>query len=278
MTAALPRITIVTPSYNQGRYLEKTILSVLDQRYPNLEYIIMDGGSSDDSVDIIKRYEKFLARWVSERDGGQAEAINRGFKLSAGDILGWLNSDDYFEPGALKIVAEHAQRFPEVGAFVGHGRIVDVAGHETHYIRPNNLSFETFCNWLSYGHFPQPSCFFRRWAWDLAGPLDETLNCALDVDLWLRMVKQAPFRPIDTLLSTALAHSEAKTVALRHYSKAETVFVVARAGGADFVRKPLDELAAAVTRYEMRKAKILSFPLAGLVWRIARIFLGPRTR
>jgi glycosyltransferase involved in cell wall biosynthesis len=275
VTAALPRITIVTPSYNQGRYLEKTILSVLDQRYPNLEFIIMDGGSSDDSVDIIKRYEKFLAHWVSEKDGGQAEAINRGFKLSSGDVLGWLNSDDYLEPGALKTVAEHAQRFPEAGAFVGHGRIVDAAGHETHYTRPDNLSFERFCNWLSDGYFLQPSCFFRRSAWDLAGPLDDTLNFCFDVDLWLRMVKQVPFQPIDTLLSTALAHSEVKTVALRHHSEMEIVFVVARAGGVDFARKPLDELAAAVTRYERRDRKILSLPLAGLVWRIARTFLGP---
>src|SRR5207249_7181500 len=105
-----PRVTIVTPSYNQGQFLERTIVSVLDQHYPNLEYIVMDGGSTDNSIEIIKRYSKYLAHWVSERDGGQPEAINRGFKLSSGEILGWLNSDDRLEPEALKIVAENFAR------------------------------------------------------------------------------------------------------------------------------------------------------------------------
>src|SRR5438067_13285438 len=107
MTSDPPRITIVTPSYNQGEFLEQTIVSVLDQRYPNLEYIVMDGGSTDQSVEIIKRYATHLAHWVSAKDGGQAEAINQGFKLSSGTILAWLNSDDRLEPGVLKTVAEH---------------------------------------------------------------------------------------------------------------------------------------------------------------------------
>src|SRR5207253_7161964 len=242
MTSDHPRITIVTPSYNQGEFLEQTIVSVLDQRYPNLEYIVMDGGSADKSVEIIKRYARHLFYWTSEKDGGQAEAINRGFKLSSGEILGWLNSDDRLESQALEVVAEHAQRFPQAGAFVGHGRRIDTTGRQMNYTRSENLSFERFCHWLSGGSFLQPSCFFRRRAWELAGPLDETLNFAFDIELWLRMVQQVSFHPIDELLSTTLAHPRAKTMALSYQSNLEVAFVVIKAGGINSVRRPLEEM------------------------------------
>src|SRR5687768_13083798 len=101
-----PKISIITPSYNQGRFIEETILSVINQNYPNLEYIIIDGGSTDNTVEIIRKYEQHLAYWVSEKDGGQSEAINKGFKKATGDIVCWINSDDFFMPGALSKVAD----------------------------------------------------------------------------------------------------------------------------------------------------------------------------
>jgi glycosyltransferase involved in cell wall biosynthesis len=110
------KFSIVTPSYNQGQYLEKAILSVIEQDYPNLEYIIIDGGSTDNSLEIIKKYEKHLAYWVSEKDRGQSHAINKGFERASGDLFGWLNSDDYFAPDALKTVAEvyhTSQKWPD---------------------------------------------------------------------------------------------------------------------------------------------------------------------
>ena len=279
MTSEHPRITIVTPSYNQGQFLERTIVSVLDQHYPNLEYIVMDGGSTDNSIEIIKRYSKYLAHWVSERDGGQPEAINRGFKLSSGEILGWLNSDDRLEPRALEIVAKHARRFPQAGAFVGHGRLVDTAGRQTGRTRRSeNLSFERFCNWLSGGDFMQPSCFFRRRAWELAGPLDESLYFAIDLDLWLRMARQVPFQPIDALLSTSLAHPAAKTVASRHLMTVEAALVVIKAGGVEFAKRPLEEMAKSLERYEAMAQRILSLPLGHVGWRIARPLLRRRER
>lgn len=124
MSNELPKISIVTPSFNQGKYLEKTILSVLEQDYPNLEYIIIDGGSTDNSVEIIKKYEKHLAYWVSEPDRGQSHAINKGFGHATGEILGWLNSDDYYAPGAPQAIAEAFLANPDVGAIVGAGEFL----------------------------------------------------------------------------------------------------------------------------------------------------------
>src|SRR3990172_6401882 len=117
----LPRISIVTPSFNQGRYLERTILSVLDQRYPKLEYIVIDGGSTDESVDIIRKYEPHLAYWVSEPDRGQSHAINKGLARAREAILAWLNSANYYLPEALPKVAAAALTHPEAAVFVGAG-------------------------------------------------------------------------------------------------------------------------------------------------------------
>jgi len=274
----LPKITVVTPSYNQGAFLEGTIRSVLDQGYPRLEYSIIDGGSTDDSVSIIKRYENRLAYWVSEKDRGQGHAINKGISRATGDILGWLNSDDMLEPGALHTVAEHAIRFPDAGAFVGHGRIIDVTGKEIYYRKPGELTFEGLCQWLEGGDFLQPSCFFTRDAWEATGQLDESIHIALDVDLWLRMVKKVEFRIIDKLLSTSLSHPNAKTTAFRNHMVLDCAMVIARTGGDRFVRDLLSDVAGRLSYYEANFKKIMTHPVVRFLTLVGRLLIKPAVR
>jgi glycosyltransferase involved in cell wall biosynthesis len=277
----LPKFTIVTPSYNQGRFIEKTILSVLNQGYPNLEYFVIDGGSGDETRSVIERYAKHLDYWVSEADRGQSHAINKGFARASGDLLGWLNSDDQLEPGALHIVAAHAAQFRDAGAFVGYGRKVDSDGKVVYYKEPGELSFEGFCRWCAGGNFMQPSCFFRHSAWEVAGPLDENIHIALDVDLWLRMVSKVRFQRIDALLSTALAHDQAKTSALRDEMLIETAVVVIKAGGERFIRQQLVEMARAATSFKasrLRNRRLVKpiVRLGGAAWRRTVGRLGAR--
>ena len=120
-----PKITVITPSFNQAEFLERTIKSVLDQNYPNLEYIIMDGGSTDGSVEIIQKYEKYLKFWASEKDNGQSHAINKGLKIATGEWVSWQNSDDIYYPGAFKSAAVAAQTHPEVGLIIGDVNLID---------------------------------------------------------------------------------------------------------------------------------------------------------
>lgn len=273
--SVLPKISLVTPSYNQGRYLEQTIQSVLDQGYPSLEYIIIDGGSTDRSVEIIKKYERHLAYWISERDRGQSHAINKGFRRATGTLLGWLNSDDRLEREALRTVAEHANAYPDAGAFVGHGRIVDQAGRVIYYKEPGALTFEGFCRWLDHGNFMQPSCFFTREAWETAGPLDERIHIAFDLDLWLRMVKQFEFLRVDKLLSTALSHDSAKTTAYKNQMVLDVAIVVIKAGGEQCVRKKLDDMAGKLLFYEANYTKLMNHPLMKLAGPVCRLFVKP---
>jgi glycosyltransferase involved in cell wall biosynthesis len=275
----IPKITLITPCYNHGEFLEKTITSVLAQDYPNLEYIIIDGGSTDSSIDIIKRYEKHLAHWVSEKDRGQSHAINKGFRRATGDVLTWLNSDDWLEPGALHCVAKHAMQHPDAGAFVGHGRIVDISGKQIYYREAGELTYEKFCQWLDGGDFLQPSCFFRRSAWNLVEPLDENTHIAFDVDLWLRMAKSnISFQRIDALLSTSLAHERAKTTAFRTHMVIDTAVVVIRAGGEQYVRKRLDDIATRFSYYEANYNKIMNHPLVKCILPIVRLCVKPAVR
>jgi glycosyltransferase involved in cell wall biosynthesis len=267
----LPRISIVTPSYNQGAFLEGTIRSVLSQDYPNLEYLVIDGGSTDDSVSVIERYANRLAYWVSEPDRGQSHAINKGFARTSGDLLMWLNSDDRLEPGALRTVAEEVEQFKDAGAFVGEGRMVNTAGKVVYYRRPGELTFDGFCRWLEGGDFMQPSCFFRREAWEAAGPLDERLHISLDVDLWLRMVQVVKFHAINRLLSTSLAHEAAKTQRDRSAMIVEASIVIIRAGGQEAVRKLLVEAVTVAAAYERRR--LANRPLVKFVRRGVRYLL-----
>lgn len=267
-----PMISVVTPSYNQGEFVEATIRSVLLQGYPNLEYIIVDGGSTDGSVDTIQRYEQWLTYCVSEPDRGQAHAINKGFRKTSGELLGWLNSDDQLQPRALQFVAEHSVNFPAAGAFVGHGRIVDTKGQIIYDKNAGELTFERFCHWIKGGDFMQPSCFFRRSAWETSGPLDESLEYALDVDLWLRMIKKADFRRIDEVLSTALSHHAAKTTAFRNAAIVDALIVIVKAGGEKFVRDYLQQTLDRLTFYDSKVKRVIDSPFFKPLASVIRAF------
>ena len=180
-----PLISIVTPSYNQGQFIEGTIRSVLLQGYPNLEYIIIDGGSNDGSVEVIRKYEKWLAYWVSESDKGQAHAINKGFQHVTGEILAWLNSDDEYCTRTLYLVARHFQEQPEIELLYGDCRMIDARGYFINYIKGQQSELAQL---LGGNFIPQPSTFFRRLAWEAVGGLDVKLHFALDYDLWIRMM------------------------------------------------------------------------------------------
>ena len=221
-----PKISIVTPSFNQGNYLEKTIRSVLLQGYPNLEYIIIDGGSTDQSVEVIKKYEQWIDFWVSEKDQGQSHAINKGLARTSGELLGWLNSDDYYLPGALFKIARAYLEDTSVGAIYGQGHVVDETGAIIHIPKLVPVTKESLFGWCFGNDFMQPSCLFTRKAWQESGPIDESLNFALDVEFWIRIADRFTFKRIPDVLSIALSHSQAKTTSMRNRGYAEFAIVL----------------------------------------------------
>ncbi|RLF26835.1 MAG: glycosyltransferase, partial [Thermoplasmata archaeon] len=177
-----PRITIVTPSYNQGRFLEETILSVINQDYPNLEYFIIDGGSNDNSVDIIKKYEDKIDWWVSEPDEGQSDAINKGFSKATGDFLTWVNSDDILLPGALDTVCKVVKENPSVQWIAGNTVWIDADGKIIRCSRlPNYSRLLSKMGLLVVGG---PSTFFARSLYKTVKGLRLDLFFAMDIDLW----------------------------------------------------------------------------------------------
>lgn len=210
-----PKISIVTPSYNQGRFLEETILSVIDQNYPNLEYIIIDGGSADNSVDIIKKYEKHLAYWVSEKDNGQTHAINKGFSRASGEILNWLNSDDMLSENALQLVAEETIKNPSADFFYGDFKVIDNSGKEVFTRKSPPYNFYS----LIYGRqlSCQPAVFFRKRVLDKIGYLDESLKFCMDIEFWIRAaINKSSFCQILQPLAIARMHPDAKTSLMQH--------------------------------------------------------------
>ncbi|MCV0384739.1 MAG: glycosyltransferase [Erythrobacter sp.] len=214
-----PLITIVTPSFNQGEYLERTIRSVIDQGYPRLEYIVLDGGSTDGSVDVIARYAPQLSYWRSASDGGQAEAINEGWAMARGDILAWLNSDDYLLPGALSAVSEAFRRHPQALLVYGVTYRVDADGG---YLGSVGTPYRWRTLLLSRQLIPQPSAFVRRAALDQVGGLDDSLHYSMDYDFFLRVVQLAPPVMIPRPLAAATIHPAAKTTRDRDPAKKET--------------------------------------------------------
>jgi glycosyltransferase involved in cell wall biosynthesis len=204
------KISIITPSFNQADYLDETIRSVLDQNYPDLEYLIADGASTDGSVGIIKEHSERLAWWVSELDAGQADAINKGFSRATGEIIGWLNSDDYYVPKTLDTVAKLFAANPNAGMIYGDVLSVDGEGNPINVQRFDQYSVEDL---MQFKIISQPGIFMRRSVLEQAGYLDENYHFLLDHHLWLRMAQLAPLVYVPQTLAVARYHADAKNIA-----------------------------------------------------------------
>ena len=205
------RVSIVTPSFNQARFLERTIQSVLNQTYDDIEYIIIDGGSTDGSQDIIRRYEDRLAYWVSEKDKGQTDAINKGFARASGAVMAWLNSDDTLEPQAVEQAVAALEENPAVGMVYGHGFFINANDEKIGEFPSAQTSYRRLRR--GYVHICQQAAFWRADLWRKAGPLDDSIYFAMDYDLWLRLAKEAPIVFINEHWANFRLHGDAKTIA-----------------------------------------------------------------
>ena len=236
-------MSIVTPSFNQARYLEAAIQSVLSQNYPRLEYIIVDGGSTDGSVDIIKRYESKLAWWVSEKDRGQTDAINKGFAHAKGDFFAWMNSDDTYEPSAILSAVKFLQQHPEVGLVYGDANYINEDGRvigrfpaaQTDLVRLRR----------GYVHIPQQAAFFRADLWRAVEPLDPSFYFAMDYDLWVRLAARSQVKYIPQTWANFRLHTSGKTIRADDRCWPEMLRVHYRDGG--------KFLSVIVAKYYIRK-------------------------
>jgi glycosyltransferase involved in cell wall biosynthesis len=241
---ALPTVSIITPSFNQTRYLEATIQSVLTQDYPRIEYLIVDGGSADGSVDIIKKYADRLAWWVSEKDKGQTDAINKGFARATGQILAWLNSDDTYEPGAVGKAMKYLIEHPEVGMVYADCNFINENGNVIGKFGAAQTDYRRLRE--GYVHIPQQTMFFRAELWQQVGPLDPSFYFAMDYDLWTRIAAKSPIQYLaGQTWANFRMHSSGKSVAADDRCWPEMLKVHYRDGGSFF--------APIVAKYYIRK-------------------------
>ena len=208
-----PKLSIVTPSFNQASYLETTIQSVIGQGYPNLEYIIIDGGSTDGSVDIIKKYEKYITYWVSEPDKGQSHALNKGLEKCTGDIFNWINSDDYFEPGALQKIAEVFCNNPDALQVCGYTRIFEDISNRTIQLHRCEI-FDSAEKTIVQERINQQGLFYKLSVIRELGFINSTLNYVMDLELWIRYLCSYGIGKIvliDDLIGNFRIHPGSKT-------------------------------------------------------------------
>lgn len=222
-----PKISIVTPSFNQGDFLEETIRSVILQGYPNLEYIIIDGGSSDKSIEIIKKYEPWLKYWISETDNGQSHALNKGFSKATGEIFGWINSDDYYNNNTFFNIIKLCHKHPNAVAWVGASYDIDKQGNIKRKRLPKIGNKYQIANWGEDkdAWFSQPACLFKADAFNSVGKIDQKLTYALDVDLWMRLADYGEFISTDTVFAFDRKYPEIKSYQDPYLQQAEHIYI-----------------------------------------------------
>jgi glycosyltransferase involved in cell wall biosynthesis len=271
-----PLVSVVTPSLNQGRFIEDTIRSVLGQDYPRIEYLVVDGGSTDGTLAVLGRYDGSI-RWISEPDHGQAAAINKGFRLASGGILAWLNSDDLYEPQAVSAAVAYLQAHPDTALVYGDATHVDAKDEEIGpcgYVGPFDL--ERLIHESDY--IVQPAAFFRRSAFEAVSGLDESLHWGMDYDLWLKIGRRFPIAYLPRKLARYRQTGENKT-ALGRFDRFEEIERIGRLHGAgglpaafgvDYFWLCVKEAGRRARRKDLRTA----LPLA---WRgAAALFGSPR--
>lgn len=205
-----PLVSIVTPSYNQMKYLERTIQSVLNQDYPAIEYIVMDGGSTDGSVEIIKEYANRISYWESKKDGGQTDAINKGFSYANGDIFAWINSDDTYEPGAIQKAVTYLSTHLDIGMVYGDCNFINSEDHIIGRFNTKQTDYQRLKT--GFVHIPQQSSFWRAELWHLVKPLDTSIYFAMDYDLWLRLAKISAIKYFPEMWANFRLHGDTKTI------------------------------------------------------------------
>jgi len=229
---SLPLVTVVTPSFNQASYLEAALQSVLEQDYPAIEYIVIDGGSHDGSLDTLRKYSARLSHWRSEKDLGQTDAINKGFALGTGQVFAWLNSDDVYLPGAIRGAVSFLQSHPHVGMVYGSAFYIDERGE----IVARYPAAPTDLRGLRRGRttIPQQAMFFRSRLWRMVGPLDASFYYAMDYDLWVRIASVSRIAFVDQPWAHFRLHGGSKS--LREASRCwpEMMRVHFRDGGSHF--------------------------------------------
>lgn len=204
-----PLVSVVTPSFNQAEFLENTIQSVIGQDYPEIEYIIVDGGSSDGSIDIIQKYESHLAWWVAETDEGQADAINKGMAIAQGEIVAWLNSDDLYLPGAVAAAVASYQAHPQINFVYGNAITIDARGYPIKELVFPDWELEDLAG---FRIICQPAVFMRREAFQAVNGLDRHYHFMLDHNLWVRIASLGEIRHENQFWAAARHHEEAKNV------------------------------------------------------------------
>lgn len=219
-----PKITIITPSFNQGKYIEQTINSVISQNYPNLEYFIIDGGSTDNTIEVIKKHEKHITYWVSEPDKGQSDAINKGLKLASGEIINWLNSDDYYEPNALIKIAAIFIKDKNTKAVCARSRLFRNQNETVCFSNGTDIYPNNIAKTIGWARIDQPETFFHRSAIEKMGPLDVQLNFLMDRDWWIKylfLFNQDNIVKISDIIVNFRLHQYSKTVAQKNMFQIE---------------------------------------------------------
>lgn len=258
----LPVVSIVTPTFNQARFIEATIRSVLAQDYPHIEYLIVDGGSTDGTVEMIKKYamesgswlpksqqqavgvqRHHIDWWVSEPDKGQTDAINKGFARAQGQILAWLNSDDTYEPGAVSAAVKYLMDHPNVGMVYGDCNFINEDGKVIGKFGSAQTDYQLLRQ--GYVHIPQQTMFFRANLWKQVGPLDPSFYFAMDYDLWTRLATRTELKYVPQTWANFRLHTTGKTISADDRCWPEMIRVHYRDGGSFF--------SVIVAKYYIRK-------------------------